>query len=67
MDGIWFQQQRYLRASRPRKIMPLRGFVKNLPLSLKGERIFHKNLAWAKPFFLKLLKPDTIHTGSATA
>jgi len=43
------------------------GFAKNLPLSLRASVFPAKILTWAKPFFFMLLKPDTIHTGSATA
>lgn len=43
------------------------GFAKNLPLSLRTSVFSAKVLSEANPEPFKLLKPDTIHTGSATA
>ena len=43
------------------------GFAENLPLSLRASVFPAKVLSEANPEPFKLLKPDTIHTGSATA
>lgn len=68
MDGIWFQQQRYFRASRFCKTGPPKAVLRKIFLFPFGRAYFpQKSCRKLIPNLFKLLKPDTIHTGSATA